>query len=116
LVEERPDGSLVLAADTSADAILCRHNMTPATLEEFEAEYVPVQPPDGEGKRVPEPAGSARTPPVAFDDAAWTEALSGPLPRRRDADAWKERQLSIPAGHADSGGTTAGSFTTRLAA
>jgi hypothetical protein len=49
VVEERPDGSLVVAPDTSADAILRRHNMTPATLEEFEAEYGPVQPPDGEG-------------------------------------------------------------------
>ena len=49
LIEERPDGSLVVAPDTSAEAILRRHDMTPATLEEFEAEYGPVQPPDGEG-------------------------------------------------------------------
>ncbi len=49
VVEERPDGSLVVAPDTSADAILRRHTLTPATLEEFEAEYGPVQPPDGEG-------------------------------------------------------------------
>jgi hypothetical protein len=49
VVEERPDGSLVVASDTSANAILRRHDMTPATLEEFEAEYGPVQPPDGEG-------------------------------------------------------------------
>jgi hypothetical protein len=47
--KERADGSLVVAPDTSADAILRRHHMTPATLEEFEAEYGPVQPPDGEG-------------------------------------------------------------------
>ena len=49
VIEERPDGSLVVAPDTSAEAILRRHDMTPATLEEFEAEYGPVQPPDGEG-------------------------------------------------------------------
>jgi hypothetical protein len=49
VVEERPDGSLVVAPDTSAEAILRRHDMTPATLQEFEAEYGPVQPPDGEG-------------------------------------------------------------------
>ena len=49
VVEERPDGSLVVAPDTSAEAILRRHDMTPATLQEFEVEYGPVQPPDGEG-------------------------------------------------------------------
>lgn len=49
MVEERPEGSLVVAPDTSAEAILSRQNMTPATLKEFEAEYGPVQPPDGEG-------------------------------------------------------------------
>lgn len=49
VIEERPDGSLVVAPDTSAEAILRRHDMTPVTLEEFEAEYGPVQPPDGEG-------------------------------------------------------------------
>lgn len=49
LVEEREDGSLVLQSDTSMEAIRRRHNATPATLEEFEAEYGPVQPPDGEG-------------------------------------------------------------------
>ena len=49
VIEERPDGSLVVAPDTSAETILRRHDMTPATLEEFEAEYGPVQPPDGEG-------------------------------------------------------------------
>lgn len=46
VIEERPDGSLVVAPDTSAEAILRRHD---TTLEEFEAEYGPVQPPDGEG-------------------------------------------------------------------
>jgi hypothetical protein len=49
VVEVRPDGSLVVAPDTSAEAILRRHDMAPATLEEFEAEYGSVQPPDGEG-------------------------------------------------------------------
>jgi hypothetical protein len=49
VVERRDDGSLVVAPDASADAILRRHDMTPATLEEFEAEYGPIQPPDGEG-------------------------------------------------------------------
>jgi hypothetical protein len=49
VVEERPDGSLVVAPDTSANAILRRHDMTPATLEGFEAEYGPVQQPDVKG-------------------------------------------------------------------
>lgn len=49
VVDERDDGSLVLAPDTSMDAIRRRHSAVPATLEEFEAEYGPVQPPDGEG-------------------------------------------------------------------
>ncbi len=49
VVEKREDGSLVVAPDTSAQAILHRLGMTPATLEEFEAEYGPIQPPDGEG-------------------------------------------------------------------
>jgi len=49
VVEKRDDGSLVLQPDTSMAAIRRRHDATPATLEEFEAEYGPVQPPDGEG-------------------------------------------------------------------
>jgi hypothetical protein len=49
VLEERDDGSLVVAPDTSAEAIRRRHGMTPATLEEFEGEYGPIQPPDGEG-------------------------------------------------------------------
>jgi hypothetical protein len=49
IVEKQDDGSLLLAADTSMDAILPRHDLMPATLEEFEAEYGPLQPPDGEG-------------------------------------------------------------------
>lgn len=49
VVDERDDGSLVLAPDTSMAAIRHRHNAVPATLEEFEAEHGPVQPSDGEG-------------------------------------------------------------------
>ena len=49
VVEERDDGSLVVAPDTSMEAIRRRHNAVPTTLEEFEAEYGPIQPPDGEG-------------------------------------------------------------------
>jgi len=49
VVETRDDGSVLFRPDTSMDAILRRQNLTPATLEEFEAEYGPIQPPDGEG-------------------------------------------------------------------
>ena len=49
VVDQREDGSLVIEPDTSMEAIRRRHNATPATLEEFEAEYGPVGPPDGEG-------------------------------------------------------------------
>jgi len=49
VLEERQDGSLVVAPETPADAMLRRQGMTPATLEEWEAEYGKVQPPDGEG-------------------------------------------------------------------
>jgi hypothetical protein len=49
VAEERPDGALVLVPDTSVEAIRKRHGLTSATLAEFEAEYGPVQPPDGEG-------------------------------------------------------------------
>jgi hypothetical protein len=49
IVEEREDGSLILAPDTSMAAIRRRHGLKPATLAELEAEYGPVQPPDGEG-------------------------------------------------------------------
>jgi hypothetical protein len=49
IVEQREDGILILAPDTPMDAIRRRHGLTPATLEEFEAEYGPIQPPDGEG-------------------------------------------------------------------
>jgi hypothetical protein len=47
--EEHPDGRILLAPDTGIAAISRRHNLTPATLAEFEAEYGPVRPPDGEG-------------------------------------------------------------------
>lgn len=49
VAEERPDGVLVLVPDTSIEAIRKRQGLTPATLAEFESEYGPVQPPDGEG-------------------------------------------------------------------
>jgi hypothetical protein len=49
VVEQRDDGKLVIEPDTSMEAIRRRHNATPATLEEFEAEYGPLQTPDGEG-------------------------------------------------------------------
>lgn len=47
--ETRADGRLLVAPDTSAQAIMERLGHRPATLAEFEAEYGPVQPPDGEG-------------------------------------------------------------------
>jgi hypothetical protein len=49
VVEQRDDGSVVVKPDTSMAAIHRRHGLTPATLGEFEAEYGPIQPPDGEG-------------------------------------------------------------------
>jgi len=49
VVEKRDDGSVVLKPDTSMAAIRRRLGATPATLEEFVAEYGPIQPPDGEG-------------------------------------------------------------------
>jgi len=49
VTEERPDGSLTLVPDTSFEAIRKRLGTEPATLAEFEAEYGPVQPSDGEG-------------------------------------------------------------------
>jgi hypothetical protein len=47
--DERPDGSLTLVPDTSFVAIRERLGTEPGTLAEFEAEYGPVRPPDGEG-------------------------------------------------------------------
>ena len=49
IVDEREDGLLILAPDTSMAAVRRRHGLEPATLTEFEAKYGPVQPPDGEG-------------------------------------------------------------------
>jgi hypothetical protein len=47
--EERPDGSLTLVPDTSFEAIRKRLGTEPGTLADFEAEYGPVKPLDGEG-------------------------------------------------------------------
>jgi hypothetical protein len=49
VTDERPDGTLVLAPEDSAAAMLERHGLEPATVEEFEAEFGSVAPPDGEG-------------------------------------------------------------------
>jgi hypothetical protein len=49
ITDERPDGSLTLVPDTSFAAIRKRLGTEPATLADFEAEFGPVQPPDGEG-------------------------------------------------------------------
>lgn len=46
--ETRADGRLVVAPDTSAQAIMDRLGHEPATLEEFEAAYGAVKPSDGE--------------------------------------------------------------------
>jgi hypothetical protein len=47
--ETQSDGRLVISPDTSAQAIMERLRHKPATLADFEAEYGPVMPPDGEG-------------------------------------------------------------------
>lgn len=47
--EQRPDGSVVLRRETEMEETMRRHGLEPATLEEFEAEYGAVRPPDGEG-------------------------------------------------------------------
>jgi hypothetical protein len=49
ITDERPDGTLVLTPEDSADAMLERHRLDPGTLEEFEAEFGPIAPADGEG-------------------------------------------------------------------
>jgi hypothetical protein len=49
LKEKLTGGRVVLAPETSAEAILARLGHEPATLAEFEAEHGPVRPPDGEG-------------------------------------------------------------------
>jgi hypothetical protein len=43
------DGRLVIAPDTSAQAIMERLDHEPATPAEFEAAYGTTKPPDGEG-------------------------------------------------------------------
>jgi hypothetical protein len=43
------DGRLVIAPDTSAEAIMERLDHEPATPAEFEAVYGAVKPSDGEG-------------------------------------------------------------------
>ena len=49
VMSEEPDGTLVLRPDTTAVAIRRRVGSAPATVEEFEADYGRVLPPDGEG-------------------------------------------------------------------
>jgi len=49
VTEERPDGSLTLVPDASFEAIRKRLGTTPGTLADFEDEYGPVRPSDGEG-------------------------------------------------------------------
>lgn len=49
IADEHPDGTLVLKPEDSVDAMLERHGLEPAGIEEFEAEHGPVQPTDGEG-------------------------------------------------------------------
>lgn len=44
-----PDGSLTLVPDTSFEAARKRLGTRPGTLADFEAEYGPVNPTDGEG-------------------------------------------------------------------
>jgi len=48
LLEDRGDGTLVIEADTSLDAILERQGARRATADEF-AEYLGQLPTDGEG-------------------------------------------------------------------
>jgi hypothetical protein len=49
IADERPDGTLVLKPEDSADAMPERHGLDPASIEELEAEHGPVGPADGEG-------------------------------------------------------------------
>lgn len=49
VTDERPDGTLVLTPEDSTAAMLERHGLEPASIEDLEAEYGPVAPPDGEG-------------------------------------------------------------------
>jgi hypothetical protein len=49
VADERPDGTLVLRREDSADAMLDRRGLEPASVEELEAEHGPIGPADGEG-------------------------------------------------------------------
>jgi len=49
VTDERPDGTLVLKPEDSSGAMLDRHDLRPASIDEFEAEHGPVGPADGEG-------------------------------------------------------------------
>lgn len=50
IVEDvQSDGRLIVRPADSAAAMRARHGLTPATLEEFEAVYGPLAPPDDEG-------------------------------------------------------------------
>ncbi|HMJ02520.1 MAG TPA: hypothetical protein VK506_06240 [Conexibacter sp.] len=49
VTDERPDGTLVLKPEDSADAMLERQGLEPGTIEQLEAEFGPVAPSDGEG-------------------------------------------------------------------
>jgi len=48
VVRRDPDGTLELRPETPAAASLRRRGLVPATVEEFEAEYGPLPPPDDE--------------------------------------------------------------------
>lgn len=49
VVEKRDDRSLVIAPETSLQATLIRDDLERATVEEFQAEFDPLQRADGEG-------------------------------------------------------------------
>ncbi len=49
IADERPDGTLVLKPEDSADAMLERHGLEAADVDAFEAEHGPIAPADGEG-------------------------------------------------------------------
>jgi len=49
IADERPDGTLVLRPEDSADAMLEWHGLEPAGIDDFEAEHGPVGSEDGEG-------------------------------------------------------------------
>jgi hypothetical protein len=49
IADEQPDGTLVLKPEDSADAMLDRQDLEPASIEELEAEHGPAGPADGEG-------------------------------------------------------------------